>query len=77
MVVAVLFFRKRRVAVPAVIGLMVASVLANLGQALLNASMFGELNSDIIKPVVHSCVFGAIWIPYFLRSRRVRGTFVR
>jgi len=75
-IVAVLFFKRRRVAVQAIIGLMVASIFANFVQALLNAAMFEEVDFDTIKPVIHACVFGAIWIPYFLKSKRVKNTFV-
>ena len=75
-IVAVLFFKKRRVAVRAIIGLMVASIFANFVQALLNAAMFEEVDTDTVKPVIHACVFGATWIPYFLKSKRVKNTFV-
>ena len=74
-IVAVLFFKRRQVAVRAIIALMLASVVANLVQVLLNAAMFKEVDVDTIKPVIHACVFGAIWIPYFLKSKRVKNTF--
>ena len=74
-IVAVLFFKRRQVAVPAIIGLMLASVVANLVQVLLNAAMFEVVDSDTIQPVIHACVLGAIWIPYFLKSKRVKNTF--
>jgi len=72
-VVAVLFFQKRRVAVRAIIGLMIASILANLVQVQLCQAMFEEVDP---KPTIGACVRGAIWIPYFLKSKRVRNTFV-
>jgi threonine/homoserine efflux transporter RhtA len=72
-VVAVLFFEKRRVAVRAIIGLMIASILASVVQVLLNRAMFAKVDP---QPVIHACVYGAIWIPYFLKSKRVRNTFV-
>lgn len=74
-VVAVLFFRKRRIAIPAIISLMSAAIVANLVQAFLNAAMFEEVDADTVMPIVHSCVFGAVWIPYFLKSKRVKNTF--
>lgn len=74
-IVAVFFFKKRRVAVRAIIGLLSTSILANLVQALLNAAMFEKVDADTVKPVIHACVFGAVWIPYFLKSKRVKNTF--
>ena len=74
-IVAVIFFKKRRIAVRAIIGLMVASIFANLVQSLLNAAMFEEVDADTVKPVIHACVFSAVWIPYFLKSKRVKNTF--
>ena len=74
-IVAVFFFKKRRFAVRAIIGFMIASIIANFVQAILNISLFKEVDVEIIKPVIHACVFGAIWIPYFIRSVRVKNTF--
>ncbi len=75
-VVAVFFFKKRRIAVHAIVGLMAASIIVSTIQTFLNVSMFGEVDSDTIEPIVHACVFGAVWIPYFLKSKRVKNTFV-
>jgi Protein of unknown function (DUF2569) len=74
-IVAFLFFNRRRITVGAIIGLMSASIIASVIQAVLNMAMFEDIGTDAINPVIHACVFAAIWIPYFLRSKRVKNTF--
>ncbi len=75
-IVAILFFRERRIAVVAIISLMAASIVASVIQLFLSIAMFGEASSDNINPVLHACVFAAIWVPYFVKSKRVKNTFV-
>ncbi len=74
-IVAFFFFKKRRSAIKFTIYLMIASILANLIQAFLIASMFNEMDYETIKPFIHASVYGAIWIPYFVKSKRVKNTF--
>ncbi len=75
-VVAILFFSKRRVAVMAIISLMIASIVASIIQLLMGVAIFGEVSSGGINPLLHACVFATIWIPYFVKSKRVKNTFV-
>lgn len=75
-VVAVLFFKKRRAAVRAIIGLMVLSILANIVQTFLSVSIFKNIDSSTFMPIIHASIFGLIWIPYFLKSKRVTNTFI-
>jgi len=75
-VLAVLFFQKRRIAVLALIWFTAAQVPLNIINACLIGFMFGEWGFGTIKGVVHSCVGASIWIPYFLKSKRVHNTFI-
>ena len=75
--VAWAFFSHRRVAVKAIILLMVAIIAASVVQLLLNARVSGADTFDNATSVVRPCVFSAIWIPYFLKSRRVKNTFIK
>jgi len=75
-VVAVFFFMTRRIALQAIICLLVASIVANSIQAFLNVYMFGEVDSNTYMPIVHASVCAAIWIPYFMMSKRVKNTFI-
>jgi len=75
-IVAILFFLERRIAVVSIIRLMAASIVASVIGLFLSMSIFGKVSSDNIKDVLHACVYAAIWIPYFKKSKRVKNTFV-
>ena len=76
-IVAIWFFQKRKRTVKAIVLLMIASIIANLGQFFLNGQIFDDYTLDIFMPVLHASVFASIWIPYFLKSTRVNNTFTR
>ena len=71
--VAILFFRKRPIAVPAIIALMAAAIFISIIQAILTAQVFGYLD---FASTLQTSIYAALWIPYFLRSKRVKNTFV-
>jgi transglutaminase-like putative cysteine protease len=76
-IAALLFFKRRREAPRWMIlllslGVVLPSLEALLGQALDSTPLSGGELRQMIRGLI-SC---AIWIPYFLKSRRVRGTFV-
>ncbi len=77
LIVASYFFEKRKTAVRAIIGLMVASVFANLLQAILKIDVFGEGDSSAFTPMFHAIIYAGIWCTYFTYSERVKNTFVR
>jgi len=72
-VVAFFFFKKKKIAVRLIICLFSASIFVNLIEVPLISSIFNETS---ISSVARSCVFGAVWIPYFLKSKRVKNTFI-
>ena len=71
--VAVAFFRRKRAAP----GLMIALILAGVGVNSIDTLMVESvpgLRPDFAQ-VVRSVIAAMVWIPYFLRSRRVKATF--
>jgi len=74
--VAFLFFQKKKKAVQAIIILILSAITVGFIEASINTALFEKVDFESIETLVHNSVFGAIWIPYFLRSKRVKNTFV-
>jgi len=79
-VVAFLFFAKRRLFPRFMIGFMVASLTVQAfdllaAQAIPAAA--AEIGVQEVRTFLGTLSSSAIWIPYFLRSKRVRATFVK
>ncbi len=74
-----LFFTKKRFFPKAVIGFMVLSlvvVLADNAAVSAIPQARAQLGPGEYKQIGRAVVAAAIWIPYFLRSKRVHATFV-
>jgi hypothetical protein len=67
----VLMFRRSRVFPKYMICMMAGSLLLALG-----ALAIGMTDEDSVSDAVRSVISSAIWIPYFIVSKRVKGTFV-
>jgi hypothetical protein len=73
-----LFFAKKRIFPRAVVMFMVASLIFLAADELLG-NMIPDITSDhkSITEIIRYALTAAIWIPYFLTSKRVKATFVR
>jgi len=79
LILAVLFFSKRRIFPVAGIVLGLINILWGLVLKIaLLPFVTGEprLGIDTIRGAAWNLMIGAIWIAYLLRSRRVKNTFV-
>lgn len=75
---AIAFFSKK----PFLPRLMVTLLIVQVALALVNVAIWEDFASDselagvLVRDIVGSCVSAAIWIPYFLVSKRVKNTFL-
>lgn len=73
---AQLFFYKKQSAVWAMILIAAWNILVNFAKVELSVKIWGEPNPQNLKLAFIACIQAAIWIPYFLISKRVKNTFV-
>lgn len=74
---AIRFFGKRRNAPATMIALMIAGILVNGLLLAINIGADAEpFAIESAKALVKGIIGAAIWIPYFLVSKRVKRTFV-
>lgn len=79
-VLVVLFFQKRKIFPKLAIFYLLANLAFVVGDTLVAAqipAVAQQDNTSTVKEIVRGVVGAAIWIPYFLISKRVKGTFVR
>lgn len=75
-----LFFRRRRAFPRVAIGFLAAGVVvlvADLLAVRMIPAAAAQLGGPDVLKLLQPAIAAAIWIPYFLVSRRVRATFVR
>jgi hypothetical protein len=78
-VVLVLFFRKSRHAPRVIVGWLAALLLVQIVDLVLTRqipAVASQVEFDDYRDLLRSAVAAAIWIPYFLVSRRVKNTFI-
>jgi len=78
--IAVFFFQKRKF-VPKLIIVFLLSNLAFVAVDHLGANAIpfiaNQSDAKSLKEIVRVVIACSIWVPYFLRSKRVKGTFIR
>jgi len=73
----VLFYLKRRTLPLAMIVYYAWQAVTHIGEYALYALVLQERNAAMSVRFLFPLIGAAIWIPYFLRSKRVKATFVR
>ena len=79
-VLVVLFFQKRRIFPKLAILYLLANLVFVVGDTLvagLIPVVAQQDNTSSVKEIVRSVVGACIWVPYFIKSKRVKGTFTR
>ncbi len=72
------FFRLKRQAPSNYIAFMVATVVALAADLFLAVQFLGvEFLPEDARSITRALIASVIWIPYFIRSKRVANTFVR
>lgn len=73
-----LFFMRKKNAPKVIMGLMVSNIVFPLIGLILfiNKSYYSEYIVLSVRELISSSIFGAIWIPYFIFSNRVKRTFL-
>ena len=80
-IVLILLFFQRHYLVPKLMIILLAASLSyavvDFSAAFLISDVALELDSRLLKEFIRPFLQAAIWIPYFLKSRRVRDTFTK
>ncbi len=78
--VIVYFFRKRRVLPKMIIALLISNlvfILIDYFVVDLIPFVKSQNDTETLRELIQSIIACSIWVPYFLFTKRVKGTFVR
>ena len=77
-VTAFLFFSKNKMTPKVVIAFLVTNMALMLIETVMIVQEFGSrVDSEAYTDLIRAVVAAAIWIPYFINSKRVQNTFVK
>jgi hypothetical protein len=76
-VVAFFFFKKRRIAITSIIVLMAACIPFEVVQIVIKFFQYDQLNVYTFRGLVEALIISSVFIPYFMKSQRVKNTFTR
>ena len=76
-VVAYLFFSKRRIAIQSIIILMATFICLELIQFILKMLQYDQYNVNMFLDLIKTGVIVSMFIPYFMKSKRVKDTFIK
>lgn len=77
--VFILFYRKKKLLPTMIIVLYIWNILSSFADYYLGSLIPAVQDADsagTLRQLVRSSVFGVVWIIYFIRSKRVKATFV-
>ncbi len=75
--VAIFFFKKRRIAITAIIVLMAACIPFEVVQIVIKSFQYDQLNVYMFRGLLETLITSSVFIPYFMKSQRVKSTFIR
>jgi uncharacterized membrane protein len=77
-VTAFFFFSKNKLAPKVVIAFLVTNLALMLIEAVMITQEFGSrVDEEAYMDLVRAVIAAAVWIPYFINSKRVKNTFVK
>lgn len=78
--IAILFFQKRKRFKPLMLGFLLSNLLLVVADYVIAGqipAVASQRDPESLKEVFRTLVGCAVWVPYLLSSKRVKGTFVR
>jgi len=75
--IAYLLFKKRRVVIRGAVILMVSFIALEITQLIIKMFQYDQYSLYMLHDLIQACVISAFVIPYFMKSKRVKETFVK